>query len=275
MKTPRLLLHSRFRTSRRYPSGWLAGKRVLITGASSGIGAATARLLGAGGAHVLLVARREHEIAELADQITAAGGSAAYAVADLTVPEQVDKVIAWVADTFGHVDVLINNAGRSIRRPVLDAVDRFHDYERTMAINYFAAVRLTLGLLPAMRTQGSGQVVNVGTWGVGFETSPYFSAYLASKTALVTFGRCLDAELSRDGIRVSAVNFPSVRTAMLAPTGKYAAQHALTPEEAARWIAVAIRKQPVRIEPWAVHGVRLVGLFSPRTAARLLVASGI
>ncbi|MCM6773132.1 SDR family NAD(P)-dependent oxidoreductase [Nocardia sp. CDC159] len=248
---------------------------ILITGASSGIGRAAALELAGRGARLILVARREPELRLVHKQIAELGGDAEYHATDLSLPEQVDGLVERLGADGARVDVLVNNAGRSIRRPVTESLDRAHDYERTMAINYFGAVRLTLGLLPGMLAHGSGHIVNIGTWGVGFETSPYFSAYLSSKAALIAFGRCLDAELGGRGIHTTAVNFPSVRTAMLAPTAQYARMPALTPEEAANWIVTAIRTRPVRIEPYAVHAVRLVSLFSPRAAARLLLRAGM
>ncbi|NQE87881.1 SDR family NAD(P)-dependent oxidoreductase [Nocardia terpenica] len=274
MRASAALLRTPTRPCRRARRRPIAGLRIVITGASSGIGRAAALALAAQGARVVLVARRETELRLVHKEIGESGGCAEYHVADLSRPAEVDALVARLAGG-DRIDVLINNAGRSIRRAVAESLDRVHDYERTMAINYFGAVRLTLGLLPAMRAAGGGHIVNVGTWGVGFETSPYFSAYLASKSALVAFGRCLDAELSLEGIHTTAVNFPSVRTPMIAPTTKYANLPALSPEQAAQWLVTAIHKRPLRIEPYAVHLLRPLNAVAPRTAAKVLLRLGM
>ncbi|MFF0494506.1 SDR family NAD(P)-dependent oxidoreductase [Nocardia sp. NPDC004068] len=273
MRTSAALLRTPTRAGRFRAGRAVAGMHIVITGASSGVGRAAALELAGQGARVYLVARRGDELELVRKQIVEKGGEAACFAADLSVPDEVDRVVGWLSEV--PVDVLVNNAARSIRRPVTESLDRFHDYERTMAINYFGAVRLTLGVLPGMLARGSGHLVNVGTWGVGFETSPYFSAYLGSKAALVAFGRCLDAELGPRGVTTTAVNFPAVRTPMLAPTAHYAKLPALTPEQAAGWIVTAVRKRPVRMEPYAVHVIRVVSLFSPRGAARMLLRFGM
>lgn len=135
--------------------------------------------------------------------------------ADLSRGEAVDELAETIADRFGSVDILVNNAGRSIRRTALDSVDRFHDYERTMALNYFGPTRLTLRLLPAMLEAKSGHIINVGTWGVTAGVMPRFSAYHASKSALSAFGRSLGAECHGTGVDVTTVQFPLIRTPMI------------------------------------------------------------
>jgi NAD(P)-dependent dehydrogenase (short-subunit alcohol dehydrogenase family) len=252
----------------------LAGRRILITGASSGIGRAAAVHLASQGAAVLLVARREPELARLREAILAAGGSADYRVCDLSERGQVGDLVRWVLDGYGGVDVLVNNAARSMRRPIAQALERLDDFDRAMAVNFFGPVHLTMGLLPAMLERGSGQVVNVGTWTVPVGTSPRFAAYHSSKAALAGFGRCVDAELARHGIRVTTVHFPLVHTPMSAPTEKYRALPGLTPEAAARWIASAIRRRPVRIVPRYVLPLRMVGAVAPRLVDRILMRWG-
>lgn len=259
---------------RRTPDRELAGVRVLVTGASTGIGAATARLLAGRGAVVTLVARREPELREVCAEIIAAGGSARAQVCDVTDAEQVDALLAQVlAD--GGVDVLVNNAGRSIRRTVLESAERFHDYERTMAVNYFAAVRLTLGLVPAMVDAGRGHVINVATWGVPAGAMPRFSAYHGSKAAISAFTRSLGAELRGSGVDATAVCFPLIRTEMIAPTTIYAEQPALSAEQAAGWVLRAIRTREVEIHPRNVDVLRVVNRISPRLMDAVVRRAGI
>lgn len=252
----------------------IAGKRILITGASSGIGRAAAARLAGQGAMVMVVARRERELALLHDEIVRAGGEAAHRTCDLSKREEVDGLVRWVLDEHGGVDVLINNAGRSLRRPIAESLDRLDDFERTMAVNYFGPVQLTMGLLPAMLERRSGHVINIGTWTVPVGTSPRFAAYHSSKVALAGFGRCLDAELAGRGVRVTAVHYPLVHTAMSAPTERYRNLPGLTPEQAAEWILSAIRRRPVRIAPRYAVLLRILGCFVPRSVDRMLLRWG-
>lgn len=252
----------------------IAGKRVLVTGASAGIGRATAAHLARQGASVVLVARREEELASASAEIAAAGGEAVHRACDLTVREEVDSLIEWVLDEHGGIDVLVNNAGRSMRRPVVDSFSRLDDFDRAMAINFFGPVRLTMGLLPAMLERRSSQVVNVCTWTVPVGTSPRFAAYHSSKSALEGFGRSVDAELSGRGLAVTDVHFPLVHTAMSAPTERFRELPGLTPEQAAEWIAAAIRRRPVRIAPRFVVFLRALGALSPRLLGRALLRFG-
>jgi NAD(P)-dependent dehydrogenase (short-subunit alcohol dehydrogenase family) len=224
----------------------VGGRLVLITGGSSGIGRSTALALGAAGARVALVARTRQKLEEVAEEITAAGGQAHVFPCDLTDLEAIDGLVAEVTATLGVPDVLINNAGRSIRRSVRNSYDRFHDYERTMALNYFGAVRLILGLLPGMRERGGGHIVNVSTMGLQTNT-PRFSAYLASKAALDAFSRSIASEVVLDGIYFTTVYMPLVRTPMIAPTKHYDRLPALSPEAAAAMICDGIRKRPKRV----------------------------
>lgn len=252
----------------------LAGKRVLITGASAGIGRATAAAVAAAGADVVLVARRARELSMLRDEIRAAGGAASCHACDLTDDGQVDRLLDWIRDDVGVIDVLVNNAGRSIRRPLTESVDRLHDFRRTMGINYFGPVQLTLGLLPDMLAAGGGHVVNVGTWTVPAGTSPRFAAYHSSKMALTGFGRCLESELSDRGIAVTTVHYPLVHTAMSSPTPEYRRLPGLAPDEAAEWIMTAIRRRPVQVVPRYVPLLAVANLGSPRAVGRLLARWG-
>jgi NAD(P)-dependent dehydrogenase (short-subunit alcohol dehydrogenase family) len=189
----------------------LAGRTTLITGASSGIGEATARAVAAKGSTVLLVARRDDELERLRAEIEEAGGRATAYPCDLADGAAVDALVKRVLQDHGAVDYLVNNAGRSIRRSLHLSYDRFHDFERTMAVNYFAPVRLTMGLLPAMREQRFGHVVNIVTWGVQMK-APKFAAYIASKTALDTWSRIAGRETYGDN-----VTFTNIRFGLCAP----------------------------------------------------------
>jgi hypothetical protein len=252
----------------------IAGRRILVTGASAGIGRAAATHLAGQGASVVLVARREQELALVRAEIAAAGGQAVHRACDLSRREEVDALIRWVLDEHGGVDVLVNNAGRSMRRPVVDAFERLDDFDRAMAVNFFGPVRLTMGLLPAMLERSSGQVVNIGTWTVPVGTSPRFAAYHSSKAALEGFGRCVDAELAGRGVRVTDVHFPLVHTAMSAPTERFRELPGLTPQQAAEWIETAIRSRPVRIAPRYVALLRALGAVAPRLVDRGLLRWG-
>jgi NAD(P)-dependent dehydrogenase (short-subunit alcohol dehydrogenase family) len=255
--TPR----ARLRRLRGRPSP-LHGRTVLVTGASSGIGEATARAVAARGATVLLVARRADELERVRAAIEAAGGGAAAYVCDLTDGDAVDAVVARLLAEHGAVDYLVNNAGRSIRRSLALSYDRFHDFERTMAINYFGPVRLTLGLLPAMRAQQFGHVVNIVTWGVQMK-APKFSAYIASKTALDTWSRIAGREAYADNVTFTNMRFSLVRTPMSAPTEAYAGRGA-TPEQAAGRIVRALEERPLTVNTWAGNVGELLNILAPR-----------
>ncbi|WP_240641310.1 SDR family NAD(P)-dependent oxidoreductase [Nocardioides ferulae] len=241
----------------------LAGRTVLVTGASSGIGEATARAAAARGARVLLVARRAEELERLRGEIEEAGGSAAAYPCDLTDGESVDALVASVLAEHGAVDHLVNNAGRSIRRSLHLSYDRFHDVERTIAVNYLGPVRLTMGLLPAMREQGSGHVVNVVTWGVQMK-APKFGAYIASKTALDTWSRIAGRETWGDGVTFTNMRFALVRTPMVAPTEAYADQRALTPEQAAAKVVRAMEDRPLTVDTLPGRVGEVLNLVAPR-----------
>ncbi len=219
---------------------------VLITGASSGIGKAAALKVGAAGGTVLLVARTEGKLNEVQLEIEDEGGMAYVHPCDLYDMDDIDRMAAEVLDQHGRVDILVNNAGKSIRRSVDRAYDRFHDYQRTMQINYFAPVKLILDLLPAMRARDTGHIINISTIGLQTNT-PRFSAYLASKAALDAFSRSIAVEIISDGVHVTTVYMPLVRTPMIAPTKIYDRFPTLSPEQAAGMITEAIRKRPKRI----------------------------
>jgi len=222
------------------------GKNVLITGGSQGIGASVAFQIGEAGGTVLLVARTKEKLDEVAAQVEDKGGVAYVHPCDLSDTEDVDRMAREVLDQHGIVDVLVNNAGKSIRRSINRSYDRFHDYQRTMQLNYFAPVKLILDLLPVMRERGSGHIVNISTMGLQVNT-PRFAAYLASKAALDAFSRSIGPEIIGDGVHITTVYMPLVRTPMIAPTKIYDRFPTLSPEEAADMICEAIRKRPKRV----------------------------
>ena len=240
----------------------LRGRTVLVTGASSGIGEATALAAARAGATVLLVARRPHELERVRAEVEQAGGRAASYVCDLTDAPAVDALVERLLADHGAVDYLVNNAGRSIRRSLDLSYDRFHDFERTMAVNYFGPVRLTMGLLPAMRAQGFGHVVNIVTWGVQMK-APKFSAYIASKTALDSWSRIAGREAYGDNVTFTNMRFSLVRTPMSAPTEAYAGRGA-TPDEAARRIVRALEDRPISVNTRAGDVGELLNILAPR-----------
>jgi short-subunit dehydrogenase len=226
--------------------GAVDGKTVMITGASSGIGKAAALEIGKAGGRVLLVARTQEKLEEARHEIELLGGVAHVHRCDLTDLEDIDRMADEVLEQHGQVDILVNNAGRSIRRSVNRAYERFHDYQRTMQLNYFAPVKLILKLLPVMRERKSGHIINVSTIGLQMNT-PRFSAYLASKAALDAFSRSIGPEIIGDGVHITTVYMPLVRTEMIAPTKMYDRFPTLSPEDAGELITDAIRMRPKRI----------------------------
>ena len=243
----------------------IAGRRLLVTGASSGIGEATAREAARRGATVLLVARREAELDRVVAAIREAGGVADGYACDLTDDTAVEKLLTTVLEEHGGVDLLVNNAGRSIRRSLSASYDRMHDFRRTMEIDYFAPVRLMLGLLPGMVERGDGHVVNVLSWGVQVK-APKFTAYLASKTALDVFSRIAGRELYDDGVTFTNIRMPLVRTAMIGPSDVYRRSPALTPEQAAARVVRALEDRPITIDTVVGRVSEVLNLVMPRTS---------
>ncbi|SDN34854.1 Short-chain dehydrogenase [Nocardioides szechwanensis] len=266
LQTPRARLRRLVRRSGTSP---LSGRTVLVTGASSGIGEATARAAAARGAHVLLVARRADDLARVRADVEAAGGRATAHPCDLTDGDAVDDLVAKVLVEHGPVDYLVNNAGRSIRRSLSLSYDRFHDVERTIAINYLAPVRLTLGLLPAMREQRFGHVVNILSWGVQMK-APKFSAYLGSKSALDTWSRIAGRETYADNVTFTNMRFGLVRTPMVVPTESFEDRRALTAEQAADRVVRALEDRPVVVNvPFGSIGEQL-NILAPRLSDALM-----
>ena len=222
------------------------GKTIIVTGASSGIGLTVSKYLAQAGAHVLLLARTKDKLDEVKAEIEAEGGKASVFPCDLNDMESIDAVSKEILASVDHIDILINNAGRSIRRAVHESVDRFHDFERTMQLNYFGAVRLVLNLLPHMMQRKDGHIINISSIGV-LANATRFSAYVASKAALDAFSRCLSAEVHSHKIAITSIYMPLVRTPMIAPTKIYKYVPTLSPEQAADLIAYAIVKRPKKI----------------------------
>ena len=227
-------------------SSSIRDKRVLVTGASSGIGRQVALKIGEAGGEVLLVSRTRDKLEEVANEVEGAGGTAHVHPADLSDLEDIDRLAREVIDEHGGIDILINNAGRSIRRSVERSYDRFHDFERTMRLNYFGALKLILAFMPGMRERKSGHIINVSSIGVQTNT-PRFSAYVSSKAALDAFSRCVAPEVVSDGVHFTTVFMPLVRTPMIAPTDIYKAFPTLTPDEAAQLLTDAMIDKPKRV----------------------------
>jgi len=226
--------------------GHVEDKVVVITGASSGIGKAAALMMANAGARVMLVARGADKLAETEAEIAAEGGKAWSYAADISDLEDCDRLIDTIIKEHGNIDVLVNNAGRSIRRSIALSYDRFHDFERTMQLNYFGSLRLIMRALPGMEKQRYGQVINISSIGV-LSNAPRFSAYVASKAALDAFSRCASSEFSDSGISFTTINMPLVRTPMIAPTKIYDNVPTISPEEAAEFIRQAVIYRPQRI----------------------------
>ncbi len=229
--------------------GKVRGKVVMITGGSSGIGLATAKKVAEAGANVLIVARDAEKLAAAQAEIEAAaknGGRVFTYSADVGDEAACARFAATVMEKHGGVDILINNAGRSIRRAIENSYDRFHDYERTMSVNYFGALRVTMAFLPGMAKKHRGHVINISSIGV-LTNAPRFSAYVSSKAALDAFTRCAASEFADTGVKFTTINMPLVRTPMIAPTKIYNNVPTLSPEQAADMLCEAIVYEPVRI----------------------------
>ena len=247
----------------------LARKVVLVTGSSRGVGQEVARLAAEAGATVLLVARDEEKLEVVAREIRQAGGEAHVYPANLSSLDEVDALAEAVLGRHGGVDVLIHNAARSIRRTASQSVDRFHDYERTMALNYFAPVRLTLRLLGSLRER-RGSVSHVLTQGVLIPT-PFFPAYTATKAALDAFGDSLAAELQHEGLHVSSVYLPLVKTDMIGPTADYEGRKdVMTPQRAAMMVLDGVVDRKRRVMPGLAWYFAFSNRVTPYTTTRIL-----
>ena len=226
-------------------SGKVRDKVVVVTGGTSGIGEATAYKLAEAGAQVVVVARDPGKAAPVMEKLKSIG-KAKFHSCDLSDLADCDKLVASVLKEFGRCDFLVNNAGRSIRRGIASSFDRFHDFERTMQLNYFGSLRLIMGFIPAMVKQGRGHIINISSIGV-LTRAPRFSAYVASKAALDAFSDCAASEFIDNNVHFTTINMPLVKTPMIAPTKLYNHVPTLTPEQAADLVVEAIVYKPVRI----------------------------
>jgi NAD(P)-dependent dehydrogenase (short-subunit alcohol dehydrogenase family) len=226
--------------------GAVNGKTVLITGASSGIGKAAALKIAKAGGIPLLVARSEDKLEQARQEIEDLGGTAYVYTADVSEPDSIEDLVERVLADHPAIDVLVNNAGKSIRRSIELSYDRFHDFERTIKINYLGTIKLTMGLLPHMRQRKSGHVINVSS--IGVQTNPpRFSAYVASKSALDAWTRVVGSETISDDVHFTTIHMPLVRTPMIAPTKIYDSFPTISPDEAADLICEAIRAKPKHV----------------------------
>ncbi|BBX71754.1 short chain dehydrogenase [Mycolicibacterium psychrotolerans] len=257
------------RARREDPAGPLVGKHVIITGASSGIGRASAIAVAARGATVFALARNGDALDELIAEIRAAGGDAHAFTCDVTDSAAVEHTVKDILGRFGHVDYLVNNAGRSIRRSVIASTDRLHDYERVMAVNYFGPVRLVLALLPHWRERRYGHVVNVSSAGVQ-AASPKYSAYVASKAALDAFSEVVGTETLSDHITFTTIHMPLVATPMIAPSRRLNPMPPISAEHAAAMVVRGLIDKPPRIDTPVGTLSDLGTYFTPRLSRRIL-----
>jgi NAD(P)-dependent dehydrogenase (short-subunit alcohol dehydrogenase family) len=248
--------------------GAISGKTVLVTGASFGVGQATARKLAAAGATVLIVARSADRLHELAASINAGGGKAVAYPADLTDEAAVARLTEEISEEHGALDIVVSNAGKSLRRSLHHQYDRPHDFQRTIDINYLGPIQLLLGVLPAMREQGYGQIVNVSSVGVRVPPGPQWGVYQASKGAFDRWLRSVAPELHADGVGVTSVYFALVRTRMIEPTPILRKLPGLYPDQAADVIAKAIIQRPRVIAPPWVGPVELASVLLAGPADR-------
>lgn len=252
----------------------LTGKRVLVTGASSGIGENAAERFGRTGAVVVGVARRQDRLDALAGRITAAGGTAHAIACDLRDLDAIDRLIAGVDDRVGGIDILVNNAGKSIRRPLAESLERWHDAERLMTLNYFAPLRLIRGFAPGMLERGDGQIINVASFGILAEGVSQFGVYHAAKAALAAVSRVIETEWSGRGVVSTTLYYPNVDTPMIAPVKDSIDTPMLSTHEAAGWIITAARRRPVRIAPKIGLTVRALDTINPAWANALMDGLG-
>jgi short-subunit dehydrogenase/thioester reductase-like protein len=247
----------------------LAGKTVVITGASSGIGLVTAVQIAKAGGIPILVARGQEKLEATQRLIQTQGGTAYAYPCDLSDLDAIDTLTKQLSEDFDHIDYVVNNAGRSIRRSLKLSEDRFHDFERTMQLNYFGAIRLVMGILPKMRAQKSGHVVNISSIGV-LTSPPRFSAYVASKAALDAWSNVVSSEVIGDGVSFTSIHMPLVRTPMIAPTKMYDKFPAITPAQAASKVIRALVDRPHEINTKTGNLGSLAHTLAPRTAFRIL-----
>lgn len=257
------------RARRDHPDGPLVGKHVIITGASSGIGRASALAVTQRGATVFALARNGQALDELIGEIHRSGGTAYAFTCDITDSSSVEHTIKDILGQFGHVDYLVNSAGRSIRRSVANSTERLHDYERVMAVNYFGAVRVVLALLPHWRGRRFGHVVNVSSVGAQAR-NPQYSAYIPSKAALDAFSEVVASETLSDHVTFTNIHMPLVRTPMIAPSRRLNPQRPISPQRAAAMVVRALVEKPTRIDSPYGTIAEAGNYFTPRLARRVM-----
>ncbi|OMC46475.1 short chain dehydrogenase [Mycobacterium sp. IS-2888] len=257
------------RARRDDPTGPLQGRHVIITGASSGIGRASAIAVAEKGATVFALARNADALDQLVAEIRANGGQAFAFTCDVTDSTSVEHTVKDILGRFDHVDYLVNNAGRSIRRSVVNATDRMHDYERVMAVNYFGAVRMVLALLPHWRERRFGHVVNVSSAGVQAR-NPKYSSYLPTKAALDAFADVVATETLSDHITFTNIHMPLVRTPMIVPSQRLNPVPPISPERAAAMVVRGLVEKPARIDTPMGTLAEVGNYFTPRLSRRIL-----
>jgi thioester reductase-like protein/short-subunit dehydrogenase len=257
------------RARRDDPKGALQGRHVIITGASSGIGRAAAIAIAERGATVFALARNGEALDELVAEIRASGGHAHAFTCDVTDSTSVEHTVKDILGRFDHVDYLVNNAGRSIRRSVVNSTDRLHDYERVMAVNYFGAVRMVLALLPHWRERRFGHVVNVSSAGVQAR-NPKYSSYLPTKAALDAFSDVVASETLSDHITFTNIHMPLVSTPMIVPSRRLNPVPAISPERAAAMVVRGLVDKPARIDTPLGTLAEAGNYLAPRTSRRVL-----
>lgn len=241
-----------------FPPTWLneaklkeaiEGKTILITGATFGIGEKLAYELGKTNARLILVARTEEKLNEMKLSIESDGGKVSVFPADLTNTENIKLLLEKLKEFPNGIDIVINNAGKSIRRPIYESLERFHDFERTMALNYFAPVQLLLGLIPILE-KNKGQIINVSAVNVLMIPAPFWAAYQSSKTAFDQWFRCVSPEINACGIKTTSIYLPLVRTRMIEPTAEYKNAPAMSPQHVSSIICKTIYSKRRKFSPW-------------------------
>jgi short-subunit dehydrogenase len=237
----------------------LAGKTVLITGASYGIGEYLAESLAETKAHLLLVARTAEKLRDVKQKVESNGGRADAFPCDLANPAEVQTLTQQLLRLPGGIDVVVSNAGKSIRRSIFDSLDRFHDFSRTMNLNYFGPVQLLLSLIPTLVAR-QGQVINISAVNVLLVPAPSWAAYQASKTAFDQWFRCVGPELNARGVATTSIYLPLVRTRMIEPTQEYKNLPAMQPEQVAHLICRAINSRRRTYAPWWLPAAQLASV---------------
>ncbi len=227
----------------------LQGKTILITGASSGIGEQVAYLLADIDAHLILVARREEKLLAMKSEIEMEAAKVSVFRADLRNKDEMEGLLATIHQLPEGLDVFVSNAGLSINRSIHQSLDRYHDFTRTMAINYFAPVQLLMEVIPLLQ-RNQGQVINISTVNALLLPIPHWAAYQASKAAFDTWFRSAMPELNVMGISTTSIYLPLVRTPMILPTTAYQKMPAMSPKHVAKIICKSMYTRVRTYRPW-------------------------